>query len=312
MANLNDTTGSGDQNAPGSPSGEGDQNSGEVQRSELLKAVGPQMGDVFSGLSDDNLKTAHENGFDKSEDVNSFMNSVLDSYRGLSGKLGENLQVPNGESSPEELDEFFSKIRPSEPSKYEFETPKDMHPDFPYVKEDEDWFKEAASEAGLHPEQAKLLRDKYVSKMNSEFTDAVGGSDSAITEAHESIQKEWGHEDSTEYKENLSAALRAIEGFGGEAVKDMMVRRGIMTSDGEVVEPAMAFILSRAGKAMFMEGGGGGPGEGGNIIPAHENPFHPEHINMTKQGQIINQDRNLAIRLIRQVGGNPGDYPGLT
>ena len=84
------------------------------------------------------------------------MESFLDQYENAQKLIGKK-QIPGEDSSPEEWTEFYNKLRPESADKYEFEHPEGLEVN----EEFSNTMKGIFHEAGLTPNQAKLIQGKY-------------------------------------------------------------------------------------------------------------------------------------------------------
>ncbi len=147
-------------------------------------ATGPlEMETGFlSGLSEEHRSFAAENGWSDAA-------SVFAGFKALQGELMGSVQVPGSEASDQERSEFYSEISKSWTPKegYRFSMPENLPESFPYdqafAQVAGGWFEEA----GLHPEAAQKLHDRWVGKMAEQFT----AHEAAATEAYRKPQAVW-------------------------------------------------------------------------------------------------------------------------
>jgi len=125
------------------------------------------------------------------------------------------------EGDVKDHERFLKEIgRPETPDGYDITAPKDLPDGFPYVPELEAGYKRWSHEAGLRPEQAKFLFDKYL-QANVEIFKAQEAKQTAefakdVEEMRATLQTKWGDK----YAEKLTTARKALNRFapmGSEA-----------------------------------------------------------------------------------------------
>lgn len=252
--------------------------------------------DFLSALNEDNQKTVEAKGWTDP-------NKVVESYRQLESKLGENLSVPGDDADKEAWDKFYDRVgRPEKADAYEFAMPDGLDENFAYDADSAGKFKQWAHEAGLNARQAQTLHDRFVQDMNGGFVATIGELREAGESAHKAITKEWGDEKSDMYKRNQELADRAIRELGGDELVEEFKRSGVMRSDGAVTFPKIAFAMAKVGRELFSED---------NVFSAqarNSNPFAKETENVTEQGRILRDDPELAKSLISS-SGREKDFP---
>lgn len=191
-------------------------------------------------------------GFDS---VGSFVKASLDN----SGRLkdldsGKVMTIPDAEAS-DEVKAAFSKARgvPEDVAGYEIqrpELPKGMEHD----KAFEDAFKGWALEAGITPNEAQILSDRYNAMAIQLHNDSYDMLKANMEKATTDLQGEWKEQ----YKENLALSQRAFKHFGGEDFTNLIADLGLDH------HPDFLRTFQAIGKAMSEDstrGGGFGSGE---------------------------------------------------
>ena len=94
------------------------------------------------------------------------MESLLDQYENAQKLIGKK-QIPGADATPEEMTEFYNKLRPESPDKYNFEYQEGAEVN----QEFETSMKSIFHEAGLSEGQAKLVQTKYDELVNGMMPD---------------------------------------------------------------------------------------------------------------------------------------------
>lgn len=249
-----------------------------------------------AGLREEDNRTLVEAKQWKSAD------DAIKSYRDLEAHAGKAVTVPGADATAEDWNAFYGKLgRPESPDKYELKLNTEAVPqDFPYDEKSAIEFRTWPHEAGLSPQQAQSLHDKFVGQQAGVFTSTLEQRAKAEGDAHRAITSQWGDPDTDGYKHNLEYTSRAINQLG---LKESLVKGGILSSQGSVLDPTVAFALAKVGKEMY--------GEDSTVTNASgslNNPFSDEHENLTQQGQLVRSDPGKAASLIRAAGKNPASY----
>ena len=252
----------------------------------------------LDSLSDDNRRVAETKGWDSAD-------KIVDSYRNLEAKIGDSLRPPGDDAPPDEWRVFYGRLGcPETAAEYEFAMPDGLLEDFPYDAESANRFAEWAHEAGLSPRQAQNLHDRFVQDMSGRFETAQKADASAIGKTHAALVEAWGEPATESYRRNVDLANRALRELGGEALATSLKSRGAISSEGALTDPAIAFMLQKAGERLFSED----QVFGANA--AASNPFAREAENITEQGRLLRNDPELARTFIRGVN-REHDYPRL-
>ncbi len=252
----------------------------------------------LAGLSDENRRVAETKGWDSAD-------KIVESYRNLEAKIGDSLRPPGDDASPEEWQAFYGRLgRPEAVADYEFAMPDGLAEDFPYDAESANRFAEWAHEAGLSPRQAQSLHDRFVQDTSGRFAAGRQADLSAIDEAHTTLTEAWGEPATEGYRRNVDLANRALRELGGETLASSLKSRGAISPEGALADPAIAFMLQKAGERLFSED----QVFGANA--AASNPFTRSTENVTEQGRLLRNDPELARTFIR--GANrEHDFPRL-
>lgn len=250
--------------------------------------------DPFSGLRDEgNRALAKSKGWQGSDGLE----RAVTSYRELEVLQGKMVMPVGPDATPEQRDKFAKAVgRPETADGYKFALPATYPASVPYDEKTAVTFKGWAHKAGLAPWQAQLVHDEAVQMRLAEADTARKRVDEAVGTAHQAILKEWGPEDGEAYKRNSELANRALRNLG---LLDTYKRIGLLTPEGFVTDPGIAFSLAKVGAGLYAEDSQyGGPGS----MP---NPWKDGEENLKEQGRILRQDPKLAETLMRAAGKDP-------
>ncbi len=193
-------------------------------------------GGFIDGLSDADRDMAASYGWRDTA-------GILESYRSLEDRLSGALRVPGEEAGSEEQAAFYADVssRWTPKDGYRFKMPETLPENFPYdqafAQEAGDWFKEA----GLHPEAAQKLHDRWVGKMAEQFSaqeeaafDAAQKQGQAAEAAHLSLVREYGEPDSDGYQNAIAKADRALSTLktAGVDLTGWFAEKGALTTAG--------------------------------------------------------------------------------
>ena len=193
-----------------------------------------QGGDFLSVLDEDTRGMAEARGWtspDKFPDA-------IKSFRSLEQKLGSALTVPGEDATPEDRQAFLEKASQTwtPENGYEFKMPEGLDENFAYDQEFAgeagNWFKEI----GLHPSQAQFLHDKWIGKqaevqkqMAEAAQEAQTKRETAASEAHQGLIKEYGAVDSPGYQNAVAKAAAVSDKYPEFAA--------LLASNGGLSEP---------------------------------------------------------------------------
>lgn len=122
----------------------------------------------------------------------------------------QKIKLPGNDATPEELNEFFSKLgRPSDPKEYQLPKPGKEAVYYPQ-EEFTDWFKTKAHDAGLSQVQTAKLFRAYVEKMHEDIGNAQTTYKEQFNTTEANLKKEWG----VAYEQNVALARNAKAIYG--------------------------------------------------------------------------------------------------
>lgn len=275
-------------------------------------ATGPlEMETGFlSGLSEEHRSFAAENGWSDAA-------SVFDGFKALQGELMGSVQVPGSEASDQERSEFYSEISKSWTPKegYRFSMPENLPESFPYdqafAREAGGWFEEA----GLHPEAAQKLHDRWVGKMAEQFTaheaaatGATLSQEKAAESAHQDLVRDFGPPESDGYQNAVARADRALTGLksAGIDLTDWFAEKGALSRADksglqQVVDPVAVKLLTFIHDSAFAEDGLSGLAEG----TGGANPFDRDSLDLKQQSDLLDRNPARARQMILAAGRDP-------
>jgi hypothetical protein len=252
---------------------------------------GNVSGGFAQALNQDNLGYAQKKGW-KLDDPN----TVVSSYREL-----ERLNTTK-------LQEFNA---PANPSDYKFKLPDGIPAEGFYDDKFAEKFKEWSHKGKLPVTMAQAVHDEFVKHSYSVITESQKAEEAAlngrIEKAHEDLTKAWGSQETPAFARNVEMSRRAMSNLDPD-LKQALKETGVIVDqkdkDGKVQEvvtnATILKALAKAGSALFAEDQTYGS------RPQGENPFDPKVARtpqaMTRQGELIRNDPELATTLIRAAG----------
>lgn len=182
-----------------------------------------QSGTFLDSINDDFKAHVEAKGF---KDVN----DVVKSYVNLEKLVGNSVRVPNNESSPEAIQDFYAKIkdvpgillennkdelytklgRPESADKYTLEelVKADIAQALPQVHDELQQFKQVAFELGLNNEQATKLAQLELGKREVELQNWTAKYEAG----QEALRKHWG----ADYENRLQGAKQTAKIYAKE------------------------------------------------------------------------------------------------
>lgn len=273
--------------------------------------AGMQETGFLESLSDDNRALAAEQGWRDA-------GSVVDGYRALQADLDGTLKVPDEAAGAEEKSAFYRDVSESWTPKegYRFKMPEALPESFPYdqafAREAGEWFQEA----GLHPEAAQKLHDKWVGKMAEQFAAQEDSSASVARQqvekaeaAHQALVREYGPPESDGYQNVVAKADRAMSGLkaSGVDLSDWFADKGALSqadANGlrQVSDPTAVKLLAFIHDSAFAEDGLSGLADAGGGA----NPFDRDAPDLKVQSELLERNPARARQLILAAGRKPG------
>lgn len=267
--------------------------------------------DFLSGLSDEHVSFVSENGWQNTA-------GILDSFRLLQNDMSRSVMLPEEGASPEERTSFYKDISNSwTPDKgYKFQLPETLPEDFPYdqafAEEAGNWFQEA----GLHPDAAQKLHDKWVGKMAQQHSsqqeiiqDQTVKQVQAAEAAHRELVTEYGEPESDAYQNVVAKADRALTNLkaSGLDITGWFADKGALTrADAQglqkVADPLAVKLLAFIHDSSFAEDGFAGEASGNDSV----NPFEKGSLNLKEQSDLLERNPGRARQMILAAGRDPG------
>lgn len=243
----------------------------------------------------------------KTDDPAKLVADLVTKARGAESLIGKSVQIPGTDAKPEDWQKVFKRLgAPDTPDGYTLTLPEGVEPgvlDEEFGKK----FKDAAAKAGLTPSQANAVHDFIALGTVEQLKASAAQQEEAAVKATESLEKAFGGKvDSEEFKGAIQFVTRAINGLGGEKLANALKAKGILSSDGAILDDTVAIAFHEIGKRYFTEAGFVTGNSGGSV----DNPFMGDRdkLNITAIHKAIKADRQGAINLIRAAGKKPSDF----
>jgi|TARA_R110000824_G_scaffold15726_3_gene65960 hypothetical protein len=243
--------------------------------------------DWRSALSED---IRDNQNFDKFKDVN----ALAASYVNLQSHLGrDKISKPVTDEDWNDVYEFLG--RPEDPDKYEIELPEGLSEEVAAQFNDEalSSFKQEAHKLGLNSSQVKSLVAWQASNVVTQQSNFSEIQNQSIEDGERALKEEWGRA----YDQNIEAAKKAFNEYGGDDLAEIMVSSGLGNN------PAMLKAFANIAKTTMADKDLAGPSSGERAAltpeeakteaqslmshPAYLNKRHPEHAG------IVNKVQNL-------------------
>ena len=197
-----------------------------------------------SGISDNQTQTdwksslpeelKNEPTLQNLNDVESLAKTVVHQQK----MIGNRIPLPKND---EEKAELYNKLgRPVDPTKYELSIPDSHKQHFNETAVGE--FKNVAHKIGLNNDQVNALLQYQVNQIDSTGQLQEAQMNVQREETEQSLKEEWGFE----YDKNLRSAMRAIDVYGDEGLKEVL--NGPAGND-----PAMIKFFARLGQEVTEE-----------------------------------------------------------
>lgn len=204
------------------------------------------------------------------QNVTSF-DSLLDQYENAQKLIGKK-SIPTTESSDEEWNEFYNKLRPETADKYEFTLQDGQEENKEFTSK----IKEIFHEAGLSSKQAKLIQEKYDGLLKE-----MGPNQEELDKEFDDLSKKvFG----TRQDEAIKVSKGLLDKYAPEEMKPFISELG----NKELV--ILSSVLDKISSKFISEDKI--PGQGGNDTntttarerarelmrsDAYKDVFHPEH-----------------------------------
>lgn len=202
--------GEGQNKSQGQPQGEPQgQLQGEPQNSEDKRLFRYSDETPMSEFFKDYPQYSDNPNFNKYKTIKAF----AEGHDALLSKLGTSVTIPNNESTPEQWNEFYSKIgRPESADKYEFE---DKLPDGLEIDEKLDSeYRNLAYEIGLTSTQAQKIRMFYNSAVEAAYLGNKKATEEHLAKTFETnvnaIKDMWGADYKAKTKIAMNTARRVL------------------------------------------------------------------------------------------------------
>lgn len=196
--------------------------------------------------------------------------------KSLVGRKG--VIIPKEDAAPEDWEHFYTDLgRPPSPEAYEIK-PENLPEGFPYQQDLEVNYRQLAFQAGLNPNQAKLIYDGYNKFVLEQYDQIQQDLKGKVAEMQAGLQKEWG----TKYEENLTLARKAMKRVAPPGSQEM---QALDAAIGD--SPVLVKFFYNLGKSIsegeFITGAGAQNADLESKRqelmrnPAYLDAKHPEH-----------------------------------
>jgi len=151
--------------------------------------------------------------------------------------VGNSLRLPGDDASTEEWSGFYAKLgRPDDATGYTYKPGEDVGEEFHVDKGRQTEMFQMMHNMGLTDKQTTVMMDMIVNENVQENERFVTTSQKAL----DVLRSEWGGQ----YDTNVQIANRALNSFGGEALRGLLAQAGLQ-NNAEVIR-----LFSRIGNAM--------------------------------------------------------------
>lgn len=285
--------------------------------SDLPSGGTPNPDDFFEGLS----LSAEDREWSTSagiKDARSLFDFAHDRHKEIGHRP---FRRPADDASDEDKASYRTSLfkelgTPADAAAYELAPPAEMPENVPYDAELGDWFRGAAHKANLPADSAKSLHDDFVNmrigKGATSLKDAEAELIKFSAEQQGKMEKSYGAAHGTqEFDGKMEIGFRTIRAFGGEPLIKELVAAGDLIPDPEkegqflVLRAELLTTFTKIGEELIVSGGL----PEGDTANKSSNPFGTgKEENMTKQSEIIERDKEEAVRLILRAGRKPANW----
>lgn len=270
----------------------GGQASGEAGAQNSGQTGGQQTGSEFlAGLAPENREFFSKKGWKSLDDA---FKSHREAETLISKGAHKGAAAGDGQQQTAEV--------PANPGGYQFKLPDGLPQNFPYDKTFAGKFAEWAHGQQIPVKTAQALHDNYVQYMAENFgaTSAAEATklNESVAKTYDDLVKSWGEAETPAFKQNVEMAKRAMKHLDPD-LKTALTEIGVIRKIGNeeiVTNSTIMKALAKAGSGLFAED---------NLFgnqTQNDNPFDPKKPNLTRQGELIKSDPELARTLIRAAG----------
>ena len=286
------------------PAGSLDAGNGEAAEGSAALAS-----DLLSGLDGDSREWINANGIG-GETPQELLSGLVTKSREMESLIGRSVRLPGEDASQEDVAGFYDRVterlRPQDPSGYEYELPEGLPEDIPYDADFVDAWRDFSHEMKLPAQVSAKAHDWFMQNaakaVEGQRQQAISDHQDQARATTQALVSEWGNPNSEEFKANQEYFHKAVNALGGEELMDELYSSGIIDNHDQIMMPGVVLALAKAGRDLFSEdhmvtGQGGG-----------KNPFAEDSKNWGEQNAIIRDDPQHARNLIRAAGKDPRTY----
>lgn len=286
------------------PAGSLDAGNGEAAEGSAALAS-----DLLSGLDGDSREWINANGIG-GETPQELLSGLVTKSREMESLIGRSVRLPGEDASEEDVAGFYDRVterlRPQDPSGYEYELPEGLPEDIPYDADFVDAWRDFSHTMKLPVQVSAKAHDWFMQNaakaIEGQRQQSQQFYEDTLRSASKALEESWGRPGSDAFNANQEYFQKAVNALGGEDLMQELKESGVIDRFDQITAPNLVIALSRVGKDLFAEdhmvtGQGGG-----------KNPFAEDSKNWGEQNAIIRDDPQHARNLIRAAGKDPRTY----
>lgn len=265
--------------------------------------------DLLSGLDRDSRNWIDANGIG-GESTEEILSGLVTKSREMESLIGRSVRLPGEDATDEDVAGFYDRVterlRPQDPSGYEYTLPEGMPEDMPYDADFVDAWRQFSHEMKLPSQVSSKAHDWFMQNaakaVEVQWQQSQRAYDDKLRAASGTLEESWGRAGSETFKANQEYFHKAVNALGGEDLMQELQGAGLIDEFEQITAPHLVMALSRIGRDHLSEDHMATGGAGG------KNPFADDSKNWGEQNAIIRDDPQLARNLIRAAGKSPQTY----
>ncbi|WP_136661711.1 hypothetical protein [Nitratireductor sp. XY-223] len=265
--------------------------------------------DLLSGLDGDSRNWIDANGIG-GETPQELLSGLVTKSREMESLIGRSVRLPGEDASEEDVAGFYDRVterlRPDDPSGYEYALPEGLPEDMPYDADFVDAWRDFSHEMKLPAQVSAKAHDWFMQNaaraVEGRRQESQQFYEETLRSASKTLEENWGRPGSDAFNANQEYFSKAVNALGGDDLMHELKESGVIDPFDQITAPNLVIALSRVGRDFFTEdhmvtGQGGG-----------KNPFADDSKNWGEQNAIIRDDPQRARNLIRAAGKDPRTY----